>query len=37
MCDHLIARLPLSQLEIDTGGGGNWDDEEIYRISQRVG
>lgn len=37
MCDHLIARLPVSQLEIDTGGGGNWDDEEIYRISKRVG
>jgi hypothetical protein len=37
MCEHVIARLPISQLTIDIGGGGNWDDEEIYRISQRVG
>ena len=37
MCDYVIARLPISQLKIDIGGGGNWDDEEIYRIGQRVG
>ncbi len=37
MCDHLIAHLPVAQLRIDIGGGGNWDDEEIYRLSKRVG
>ncbi len=37
MCDHVIARLPIAELKIDTGGGGNWDDEEIYRISDRLG
>jgi MAE_28990/MAE_18760-like HEPN len=37
MCDHLIARLPIAQLKIDMGGGGNWDDEEIFRISKRIG
>jgi hypothetical protein len=37
MCDHLIANLPIGELRIDVGGGGNWDDEEIYKISKRVG
>jgi hypothetical protein len=37
MCEHLIARLPIEQLKIDIGGGGNWDDEEIFKIGKRVG
>ena len=31
MCDHLIAQLPIEELQIDLGGGGNWDDEEIIK------
>jgi hypothetical protein len=37
MCDHLIGRLPIDSLEIEKGGGGNWDDESIEKISARVG
>ena len=37
MCDHLIEQLPIRELQIDIGGGGNWDDEAIEKISARVG
>jgi MAE_28990/MAE_18760-like HEPN len=37
MCKHLIDQLPVSELEIEIGGGGNWDDESFERISARVG
>jgi hypothetical protein len=37
MCDHLLESLPLHGFKIDAGGGGNWDDEAIYRLSDRVG
>lgn len=37
MCDHLVGQLPLGDLKISAGGGGNWDDEEVYRLSERVG
>jgi hypothetical protein len=37
MCDHLIEQLPIHELQIDIGGGGNWDDEAIEKISARVG
>ena len=37
MCEHLIGQLPVSELEIEIGGGGNWDDESIEKISARVG
>lgn len=35
MCDMLLR--PISSLKIDQGGGGNWDDEEIYKLIQRLG
>jgi hypothetical protein len=34
---HLISGAPVKSLEIEKGGGGNWDDEEIYRIAARLG
>lgn len=37
MCEHLINTLPVNNLEIDRGGGGNWNDEEIYRLATRIG
>lgn len=37
MCDHLVQTLPVGKLEIEKGGGGNWDDEEIYRLAARLG
>jgi hypothetical protein len=35
MLDLLLQ--PISSIEIDRGGGGNWDDEEIHRLIQRLG
>jgi hypothetical protein len=37
LCEHLIGQLPVNKLEIEKGGGGNWDDETIERLSARVG
>lgn len=37
MCDHLIQATPVGKLEIERGGGGNWHDEEIYRVASRLG
>ncbi|MEU7950624.1 MAE_28990/MAE_18760 family HEPN-like nuclease [Micromonospora chalcea] len=37
MCNHLMAQLPLLEFEINIGGGGNWDDTAIEKISDRVG
>ena len=35
LCDLLLE--PISILEVEKGGGGNWDDEEIYKLIQRLG
>lgn len=37
MCNHLVASLPINQFEIEKGGGGNWDDNEIELITKRLG
>jgi len=37
MCNDLVGQLPLVDLQIDPGGGGNWDDEAIYKLSERLG
>ena len=37
LCNHLVDTLPISDFTLEKGGGGNWDDEEIYRFSQRLG
>jgi len=34
--EHIIGAQPLT-LVISTGSGGNWDDEEIYRLAKRLG
>lgn len=35
--EHLVKELPISELIVEKGGGGNWDDEEIYKFSKRLG
>lgn len=37
MCEHLIQQLPMDEFKLEVGGGGNWDDDAIERISRRVG
>lgn len=37
MCDLLVASLPISDFDIDKGGGGNWDDIAIEAITERLG
>ncbi|MER7854531.1 MAE_28990/MAE_18760 family HEPN-like nuclease [Streptomyces bacillaris] len=34
MTDHLVNQLPIREFEIETGGGGNWDDEAIYAMAK---
>lgn len=37
LCDHLVASLPVSEFEIEKGGGGNWDDKAIKKMATRIG
>lgn len=37
LCDHLVAALPVTEFEIEKGGGGNWDDKAIKKIATRIG
>lgn len=37
VCTQLIEQLPIDQFKIEAGGGGNWDDDGIEKISKRVG
>lgn len=37
LCEHLVQILPISTFKIETGGGGNWDDNAIEEISKRLG
>ncbi len=35
LCDRLINTLPIVELEIQRGGGGNWDDLEIEAFTEK--
>jgi hypothetical protein len=37
LCQQLVSALPVNQLTIEKGGGGNWDDSAIEAISERLG
>ena len=37
MCNHLTDSLPISEFEIEKGGGGNWDDNQIQGLASRIG
>ena len=32
-----MARLPVSNLTLEVGGGGNWDDDSIEKFGSRLG
>lgn len=36
-CEHIVAGTPISTWTLDTAGGGNWDDAEIYELAKRLG
>lgn len=37
MCKHIIEQLPINDFDIEIGGGGNWDDDAIEKVSKRLG
>lgn len=37
LCNQLLQQMPIRDFKIDRGGGGNWDDESIFKIFKRVG
>ncbi|MBO9506485.1 MAE_28990/MAE_18760 family HEPN-like nuclease [Thalassospira sp. A3_1] len=37
LCEHLTATLPVSNFELEKGGGGNWDDTQIHKLAVRIG
>lgn len=37
LCNQLADSLPLTEFEIEKGGGGNWDDSSIEKIAERIG
>ena len=37
LCEHLMSALPIGDFSIEKGGGGNWDDDAIEAISDRLG
>ena len=37
LCDHLVNALPITGFKMEKGGGGNWDDEQIESIANRLG
>jgi hypothetical protein len=36
-CNRFVQSLPVSPWSIESGGGGNWDDQEIENITARLG
>ncbi|MFE4665563.1 MAE_28990/MAE_18760 family HEPN-like nuclease [Streptomyces sp. NPDC056716] len=37
MSTHIVQQLPIKPFIIEMGGGGNWDDEVIYKMAERLG
>ena len=37
VCEHITASLSITAFELDTGSGGNWDDNSIHTTTQRIG
>jgi hypothetical protein len=35
--DHIVKASPMVNFNLEKGGGGNWDDVAIYKLSQRLG
>ena len=37
LCDYLINNRPVARFDLQKGGGGNWDDNAIEKITRRLG
>lgn len=37
LCSHILQEMPVSDWEIEKGGGGNWDITALETISSRIG
>lgn len=37
LCDFVVGEQPVASFEVEKGGGGNWHDEHIEKISERLG
>lgn len=37
MCNYLTDSLPISEFKLEKGGGGNWDDNSINKLAERIG
>lgn len=37
LCERITQSLPLTEWEIASGGGGNWDDRELEEFAKRIG
>lgn len=37
LCQHLVQLMPVLEFSIEKGGGGNWDDNAIEKVSNRIG
>ncbi|MGA5312296.1 MAE_28990/MAE_18760 family HEPN-like nuclease [Micromonospora taraxaci] len=37
LSNHITNQLPIADFVIDIGGGGNWDDEAIFKVGKRLG
>jgi hypothetical protein len=38
LCNYFLSTLPISEdFILEKGGGGNWDDQEILKLSRRLG
>lgn len=37
LCQHLVDTLPVNGFNLEKGGGGNWDDINIEKITKRLG
>ncbi|MEI8395446.1 MAG: MAE_28990/MAE_18760 family HEPN-like nuclease [Rhodospirillaceae bacterium] len=37
LCEHMVGALPVKGFKVEKGGGGNWDDEAIETMTDRLG
>ncbi|MCX5198009.1 MAE_28990/MAE_18760 family HEPN-like nuclease, partial [Streptomyces sp. NBC_00249] len=37
LSEHIVQQLPVASFSVESGGGGNWDDEAIFAMGKRLG
>jgi hypothetical protein len=37
LCDYIVSRASVGTMKIEKGGGGNWNDIEIFEFAKRLG